>query len=818
MKMKIKMKMKKLLAILVVLALSVSFIPTAFAAEEAVNYNYVFNSSAHNLGENPSTADRRLTSGLHSIDNMSDDTSSAPWGFVNGYKFNSLATYSGYLNWTLTDDKKAGVVFAPGEETVSGVRAALAFEISASAGIYDASLSVNATETPTELEVYLIPKNEYYFEIYNGDDAENSKESFYKNVEVMSANYRIGKIDLYNKSGDVYIGRTKLSQSNYYLVLVPCGVNENVLKSGLWSMPITNFKLDGVDGSTAEPNVDEELNLATAFAYRNSGSSYTHSTENNVFSTENIQVRRYGVITANGPFVAFKVSVDTAGKYNLSFKTNTVDPTQAAPAVYLSETASASDMQGITNKKPLGYFDFSELTAADTYALVTKDGFSSGELAELSLEANKDYYIVLACDATSIALNSTTTVKALVLGTDYKVADNGTLQTMNGDVLGNSTHGYQKLFISGIKLTQVPEISAEEAEKQESYEVDRELYNEITSVTAENNTKNTLTSYSSTATVTVVAQDVATGDSVVNDVVNSSVDVNTEFTPSAPMVSDDYEFMYWAIGLGANRKIVSFDKDAYSFKVAPGRNMVYAVYRKINNDTKYAFFFDGSRTVMGRKAISDGQVTLPALPGVMPGFGDSIGWKYTGDENETALSAGVEVTDLTDDTFFVAAYNDEQTVTVTIDGTDYAFDYGTEVNLGDYAWVRENKSGDNVFNYWKKDNKIISFSPDYTFLAYEDCTLTSTYAKYEPLDKTVRRILVSADSETGITFAEFIGLDSAIEKGVLFGTAETTTYTDASAKAVMQTNANVFSVVNKTGKTAIGYAILSDGSIVYSDR
>jgi len=132
--------------------------------------------------------------------------------------------------------------------------------------------------------------------------------------------------------------------------------------------------------------------------------------------------------------------------------------------------------------------------------------------------------------------------------------------------------------------------------------------------------------------------------------------------------------------------------------------------------------------------------------------------------------------------------------------------------------VRENKNGDNVFNYWKKGSDIISFKSDYTFLAYEDCILTSTYGKYEPLDKTVRRILISEDKTTGITFAEFIGLGSAVEKGILFGDAEITTYADASAKAVMQTDGNVFSVVNKTGDAAIGYAILSDGSIVYSDR
>ncbi len=590
-----------------------------------------------------------------------------------------------------------------------------------------------------------------------------------------------------------------------------------------WIINLTNFKLDAVGGSTAKPNV-EEFNAAEAFAYKNSSASYSYSkdTDNGVFSTENIQVRRYGVTLGWGSFAAFKVNVGVAGKYNLSFKTSTVDEKQAAPAVYLSEK-SAEDLSRLfledIDKKLYGYFDFSELTDSVTYGNVTENGLSTGVLAELPLEANKDYYIILAPDGKSLSLNGKTTTRTLVKGTDYLISDTGAITDTDGNAFSNNTFvGVQKLFISGIKLTQVEEVSEEETVRQDAYTADRKLYEELTSVKAENNTKNELPSYSSTSTVTVVTQDIATGESVISDVVNENIPVNTEYNPTAPEVGEAYEFAYWAVGLGANRKIVSFDKDEYSFKAAPGRNLVYAVYRKIKNDTKYAFFFDGSKTVLGKKAISNGSVTLPSLPGAMPGFGSPIGWKYTGEENEEALPESTEISNLTNDTIIVAAYNDGKNVSVTIDGQELNVPYGTEINLGDYAWVRENKNGDNVFNYWKKGSEIISFKPDYTFLAYEDCILTSTYGKYEPLDKTVRRILILEDKTTGITFAEFIGLDSAVEKGILFGDAKTTTYADASAKAVMQTDGNVFSVVSETEKTAIGYAILDDGSIVYSDR
>lgn len=823
--------MKKILSFILAITILTAFIPSAFAAGEVVkSYNYVFNSAAHNIDSSKLT-ERRLTSGLHIIDNMAETSVSSPWGFVNAYGCNTPVSYDARILWQIKDEKNSGVAFAPGVSTddVPGIRSAIVFEISASKGIYDASLSVTTdTSTATEVEVYLIPKGDYTLPSDYTVDADNLgtfKESFYKeHIETLSANYRIGKIDLYNKKGDVYIGRTTLDQSSYYLVLVPCGVNKDATRNGSWIMNLTNFKLDAVSESAGEPNI-EEFDPETVFAYNNLSSSYTadpciddSTDKDGVFTAENIEIRRYGTTGGYGPFVAFKVSVDTAGKYNLRFKTNTVDATQAAPAVYVSQMVPTTRyFQYITDKEFIGYLDFSELTAVDTYETVTTDGLSSGTVAEYTFEANKDYYIILYCDANSIALNGQTTKMELVKDYNYKVTATGTLTDMSDNSFTKSGPGFQNLYLSGIQLTQVMEPSEEETARAAAYTADRKLYDELTSVEADNDELTTLEEYSSTATVTVVVQDIATGASIVNDVVNENVAVNSKYSPVAPSVGNDYEFMYWAIGLGANRKIVSFDKDEYSFEVAPGRNLVYAVYRKTNNDTKYAFFFDGSKTVLGKNAISDGSVTLPDLPGAMPGFGDSIGWKYTGKEDETALEAGIAVENLTDDTFFVADYNGKKTVNVTINEELVEVPYGEDVKLGDYASIRKSGNGYEVFNYWKKGDEVISFKPDYTFKAYEDCVLTPTYEKYEPINKTVRRILISADANTGITFAEFIGLDSAIEKGILFGDAGAT-YTNANAKAVMQTDGKVFSVVNETGKAAIGYAILEGGSIVYSDR
>jgi len=196
------MRIKKLLAFLIVLALTASLIPTVFAEEETKNYNYVFNSAAHNIDSSKLT-ERRLTSGLHTIGNMAETSASSLWGFVNAYGCNTPISYDARIQWEIKDEEGVGVTFAPSVSNtdVTGIRSAIVFEISASKGIYDASLSVTTGTSPaTEVEVYLIPKEEYNIPSDYTVDANTNlgtfKESFYKNyIETLSANYRIGKID-----------------------------------------------------------------------------------------------------------------------------------------------------------------------------------------------------------------------------------------------------------------------------------------------------------------------------------------------------------------------------------------------------------------------------------------------------------------------------------------------------------------------------------------------------------------------------------------------------------------------------------------------
>ena len=65
------------------------------------------------------------------------------------------------------------------------------------------------------------------------------------------------------------------------------------------------------------------------------------------------------------------------------------------------------------------------------------------------------------------------------------------------------------------------------------------------------------------------------------------------------------------------------------------------------------------------------------------------------------------------------------------------------------------------------------------------------------------------------TMVTFIGTETAVERGVLFG--ESSTLDNFMLKKTMQTDATVFSIENKTGVSIRGYALFKEGKVIYSD-
>lgn len=267
-------------------------------------------------------------------------------------------------------------------------------------------------------------------------------------------------------------------------------------------------------------------------------------------------------------------------------------------------------------------------------------------------------------------------------------------------------------------------------------------------------------------------------------------------------------FLYWVKGLstGEGKKIILPDNESsnlYSatFKPETGNNYIIAVYGDGATAEKKYYNANG-------QLLPDG--TAPTMPGYT--FKE---WVNCGN--------GMMVADYTEDT---ATYTitvkhqdgDKAAVTKnTITGKKYGdlvtveaprrYDDGTgTVRTADYYDY-------DAFNYWKKDDEIVSFDRSYSFYAYEDCDLTAVYKAYEPISKALRKIILTKTDNNNI-MAEFIGLSDAVEKGIIFGGS---TLSDSGIiKSAMTTGSSQYVVENDKNYTAyIGYAILSNGSVIY---
>ena len=141
-------------------------------------------------------------------------------------------------------------------------------------------------------------------------------------------------------------------------------------------------------------------------------------------------------------------------------------------------------------------------------------------------------------------------------------------------------------------------------------------------------------------------------------------------------------------------------------------------------------------------------------------------------------------------------------------GGSYA--YGETVTVS-AASERDGKN----FAYWKKGEEVVSFDATYTFNVWEDCELTAVYLAKVPQLGSLRKIIIS----DGI--AEFIGLDNAVEKGIIFRDIDESPVTigNATHKVAMMTDGNHLSFINdleNSGETNyIGYAILANGNVIY---
>ena len=179
----------------------------------------------------------------------------------------------------------------------------------------------------------------------------------------------------------------------------------------------------------------------------------------------------------------------------------------------------------------------------------------------------------------------------------------------------------------------------------------------------------------------------------------------------------------------------------------------------------------------------------------MAGYGAASGWVQYEDTN-----------------IYVAEYDNKtqpDDVKVTVDGTENTVPYGTDVTCK----ADDKDADDKPFKCWTKSgingkDEIVSCDKNYTFKAWEDCTVTAVYEDHAPISTATKIIIDDFTVAPGVTgiMAEFIGLDSAVEKGIMFGTQ----------KIAMTKPGTQFTVTADENGTYKGYAVVEDGEGGYT--
>lgn len=841
--------MKKALSIILALCLVISLVPSAFAAESnTVVYepniqNYVMNSSAFG-------AAGTFSDTVHSVENNLN--TNARWGYVNHRTGSSYGVYDKAIQWSYVIGESA-----PSPYTGTGdVMLALEIEVTKKATYQPTLFFERASNAPC-VDVYLFKKPDDGDKYYRSKNS-NGNMLFY-NVRDTRANDRIGTVDTYGErvaDSHKFDRLLDLDAGRYFLVFIPNGASKDwAAISNKGNTFISGFELAEVKETEVSAyeyiTTFDAFNISKMFLskdgtyysnlgfYRNSSGDgniihnfatmdwetvanvYTNvdgvpTKTDETFKTMKLDVTdpwkmsfskansapcikgKYGLYMSNpigsyhsttsGPFVSLILRIPYGGTYKLSIKSGRALETNSVPAIwfgttplakdgtpYQADPAKASSSFIIGTAKKLCYFDFR--TASTT---------EYNDVCEITVPKGGDYYLSFIPDTQSRVYNTKATD-----GVDYAANfdENGTLITNPAN-----SKASQDMYISGLKLTPVRNTKLEEKEDEISA-----IINEKGGDVAPK-----ASGITTTANVAAIAAYID-GEEITGEVINTaSAAFGKEIKLTAPK-KDGYKFLYWAKA-GVNTKTILSHSEEIAYIPYHGANRVIAVYENESAaPSDKAEFYNANGQLIATLA-ADGKA--PALPS-LAGFGNAKAWALYG--SDKLVGAGDDI-ELSGTMLFVAQYDDleEDAIEIEINGKTENYTYGETVTVT--ATARSNNNhGSEVFNYWEKDGEAVSFDLTYSFKATADAKIKAVYKDYKPVAKELRKIILTKVSG-GYVFAEFIGLEKAVEKGILFGGD---TLTTATSKVTMSGKDNQLAVYDDVEGEGTGYALMADGTVVY---
>ncbi len=865
--------MKRLLSVIIAMALVISLVPAVFASTEVEaapgweaypeSYYYLFKPAAFGstTALDPSASAHTIAA-IETYNATEGNTkASDPWGYVlqnNGASFKIESTgfrYNSYLN-------KTGDVNAQGAD---GGKAAT-YDPSVAAPIRYLLLEIKVSSSGTYSPVleYYGDSNNSAIDLYIKKQADGETKLTTTTAAAAIRSWgeeaRLGYVDMYlspAENTEAVFPSVTLDAGTYYLAFVINGSNPNgVYATGSNGYYFGNhygaFRLDAVK-NTAEAveytydlstknlkiapignaNIGVEVDGYLTYWGADSSSNdnryafgWVGSYQNQpwIRNLETVSTHTYLQQDKTAPWrvVYSKDSTGTDSKYcnrpyttcfsqfgfymNVEvadIKAGDVTPTSSTPYVAIEVTVPTSGSYNLSLSST--YYEcgansniYFVPAAAD--GKVTASDFASSKIVGTHCfyrsEYDEDYPSVNSPYTGDLSYNAIGSVEVSEPGKYYVI--------MSPHTTGASTtlwdNKYYCTSLSGIKLTRTGNYKTE-ADKE---------YDESVSVDTE--TAAPVTRAEESASITTVAADVE-GNPVAGAIIDKSGDasVGGSYTVKANDV-EGYKFLYWARGMGVNKRFVSRNAE-YTFKPTAGNNWLTAVYRADDSEKTVVVFYNGNREEKSKSLYNVGDtITIPALPS-MAGFDTASKWILA--ETNTEYDPGDTVAATGDNMSFVAKYGDEIEVTVTTNATadktnpKYGEDVTVTANLRD-------ASGANIFAYWEKDGEVVSFDRSYTFKAWKNTTVNAVYKEYPVTASTIRKIILNTFTVGGeaAVMAEYIlpGV-TVVEKGIVFGDSLDENVT---ARAAMSGNGNYFSMIDDISADPIGYAILSDGSVIYS--
>ena len=222
------MKAKRLLSLLLAVAMMLSLLPTTVFAvegdtEPADEYNYVFNSPAHNADD----TNRGLNSGIHTIENTVTSVSSGRWGFYGIKTGTGYSTTDKYIQWSsnigTTPPTEGGSVLVLELEVPDG-------------GVFKPTYNYTRGDNASKVDLYLVKAPETATGAAGALELAKADENAY-----------LGQIDCY-EGASAEFDNVELESGNYLLVIAPNGANENwtALQDKYNYLYVDSFNLKGL--------------------------------------------------------------------------------------------------------------------------------------------------------------------------------------------------------------------------------------------------------------------------------------------------------------------------------------------------------------------------------------------------------------------------------------------------------------------------------------------------------------------------------------------------------------------------------------------